>query len=126
LPQLTRPWAWPVVTLLALLGAAPARAADVRYEGWREFVRGVTACSSQASEISLEVGEDGGVRGEFVTTDGALRFFGTVSAAGRLLGSSRAITGVEYTSIEGMVSDGRIEGFTQSNSCRYRLHLTRR
>lgn len=124
--QLTRRSAWPVVALLVLLGAAPARAADVRYEGSREFVRGITSCSSQPSAISLEVGDDGGVRGEFVTTAGALRFFGTVSAAGQLLGSSRAIAGVEYTSIEGMVSDGRIDGFTQSNSCRYRLHLTRR
>jgi hypothetical protein len=124
--QLTRPAAWPVVALLALLGAAPARGADVRYEGLREFVRGVAACSSQPTEVSMEVGDDGGVRGEVVTTDGALRFYGTLSAAGRLLASYRASGGEEYTSVEGVVSDGGIEGFALSKSCRYRLHLTRR
>jgi len=126
LRQLTRPAAWSIVALLVLLGIAPARGADVRYEGLREFVRGVAACSSQPTEVSMEVGADGGVRGEVVTTDGALRFYGTLSAAGQLVASYRAAIGEEYTNVEGVVSDGRIEGFAQSKSCRYSLHLTRR
>ena len=114
------------VALLALLGAAPARGADIRYEGQREFVRGVAACSSQSTEVSMEVGDDGGVRGEVATTDGALRFYGTLSAAGRLFASYRGPNGEDYTSVEGVLNDGRIEGFAQSKSCRYRLNLTRR
>jgi len=123
---MTRPSAGIVVALLALLGAAPARGADSRYEGRREFVRGTAACSSQPSAVSMEVGADGGVRGEVVTTEGTLRLYGTLSAAGRLVGNYRAAAGAEYTSVEGVIRDDRIEAFTQSKSCRYRLDLTRR
>ena len=126
LPNLTRPTAWLVVALLALLGAAPAHAGDARYEGLRELVRGAPSCPTQPSTVSMEIGDDGGVRGEVVTTDGALHFYGTLSAAGRLLANYRMAAGAEYTSVEGVVGDGRIDGFTQSKSCRYSLHLTRR
>ncbi len=120
------PTAWRIAGLLTLLGAVPALALDERYEGRRELVGGSPACSNVPTEVSMEVGADGGVRGEVFTTDGPLRFYGTLSATGRLLGTYRVSTGSDYTSVEGVLSEGSVEGSTQSKSCRYRLHLTRR
>jgi hypothetical protein len=112
--------------LLAVLCAAPASAIDVRYEGRREFVRGQPACTIEPSEVHLELGGDGGVRGEVLTADGAVRFFGTVGLNGKLIGSYRASADAEYTRIEGAFSDDRFAGITQSKSCRYSLDLNRR
>jgi hypothetical protein len=121
---------WCVVALASLLGATlgatPARGDDVRYEGRRELVRGATACASQSGEISMAVGDDGGVRGEVVTTDGALPFYGTLSPAGLLTANFRAATGVEAASLEGKIGDDGIHGFTLSRTCRHRFLLKRR
>lgn len=126
LHRLTRPAGWSVSALLALLGAAPALAIDVRYEGRRDLVRGSPECSSAPSEVTVDIGADGGVRGEVLAADGILHFYGTLSSAGKLLGSYRTSLGAEYTSVEGVVSGDSIEGVTQSKSCRYRFRLTRR
>src|SRR5258706_12126933 len=78
-----------IIGLATLLCASPALALDAHYEGLREFVRGQSSCSTQPSQVIVDVGSDGGVRGDVFTTDGALRFFGTVNASGKLFASYR-------------------------------------
>lgn len=124
--RLTRHAVWSIGGLLALLGAVPALAIEVHYQGRRELVRGSPECSGASSEVTVEVGADGGVRGEVFTADGILHFYGTLSSTGKLLGSYRTSIGSDYTSVEGVVSADSIEGVTQSKNCRYRLQLMRR
>jgi hypothetical protein len=113
------------VLLGAASGVTPAAALDAHYEGQREFVRGHSSCSTQSSPVNFDVGSDGGLRGDVVTTEGVLRFYGTVSATGKLIANYRASAAAEFASIEGAFSDDRFAGFTQSKTCRYRLDLTR-
>jgi hypothetical protein len=115
-----------LVLLMMLIRASPAGSLDSHYEGRREFVRGMTTCSTQADPISFTVGHDGGVRGDVATSEGPLRFYGTVGATGHLLATSGSAAGAEFVSLEGVFKDDRFEGFIQSKSCRYKIALTRR
>ena len=115
-----------IIGLAITVCASPALALDAHYEGLREFVRGQPSCATQPSAVIVDVGSDGGVRGDVFTQEGALRFFGTVNASGKLFASYRASASTDRANIEGSFNDGRFEGFTQSKACRYSLDLTRR
>ena len=113
------------LALLFVTTTAPAWALEGRYEGEAKFVVGNRHCPVQGPAVKMDISADGKVVGGVRTQSRAVAFNGQVAPDGKLNASYKASIDSDVVTIEAMVSDQSLEGFTQSASCRYKLSLQR-
>lgn len=114
----------PVVLALLLAAAGPAWALEGRYEGEAKFVVGNRHCPVQGPSLNFDIRADGRVVGGVKTSTRAVPFSGTVGPDGKLTTSYKTAE-AEMATIEAVVSDTQLEGFTQAGTCRYKLSFQR-
>ena len=115
---------WTIAITLLMI-AAPAWSFDGKYEGQATFVIGNRYCPTQGPALKFEVSQDGKVVGGVRTQIKAVPFNGPVGPDGKLNASYKASADSDQVTIDAVVSDARIEGFTQSPSCRYKISFAR-
>ncbi len=108
-----------------VVATAPAWAVEGRYEGEAKFVVGNRHCPVQGPAVKVEIAADGKVVGGVRTQTRAVSFGGTVAPDGKLSTSYKASVDSDTVTIEAVVNDQSLEGFTQSASCKYKLSLQR-
>jgi hypothetical protein len=113
------------MTMIALaLLATPAWAAEAgHFEGQATFVVGNRFCPTQGPALKFDISQDGTVTGGVRTQSKAVAFSGTVGPDGKLTASYKASTDSDVVNVEAMVTGQRLEGFTQSQSCRYKINF---
>jgi hypothetical protein len=113
--------------LAALLAAAvsPAFALEGRYEGEAKLVVGNRHCPVQGPAVKIDIQANGKVVGGVRTQTRAVSFDGTLAPDGKLSASYKASVDSDLVTIEAVVNDTSLEGFTQSASCRYKLSFQR-
>jgi hypothetical protein len=110
---------------LGLAAAMPAWGFEGHYEGQAKFVIGNRFCPTQGPALKFEVAKDGSVVGGVRTQTKAVPFNGTVSPDGKLNASYKASVDSDVVTIEGLITERHLEGFTQSASCRYKISFDR-
>jgi hypothetical protein len=105
--------------------AWPAWAADGHFEGQASFVVGNRFCPVQGPALKFDIKPDGTVAGDVKTQNKDVALNGTVAPDGKLTASYKGVSDAEVVKIEGTVTADRLEGFTQSASCRYKLSFAR-
>jgi hypothetical protein len=113
------------IALLLAAAATPAGALEGRYEGDAKFVVGNRHCPTQGPALKFDVRPDGKVVGGVRTQTRAVAFDGTIGPDGKLSATYKASVDSDTVTIEAMVNDKQLEGFTQSPSCRYKLSFER-
>jgi hypothetical protein len=108
-----------------LLAALPAWGFDGHYEGQAKFVIGSRFCPTQGPALKFDIKQDGSVVGGVRTQSKATPFHGTVGPDGKLSASYKASIDADVVTIEAMLTDRHLEGFTQSANCRYKLSFDR-
>jgi hypothetical protein len=113
------------MTMIALsLLATPVWAAETgHFEGQATFVVGNRFCPTQGPALKFDINQDGTVIGGVRTQSKAVAFNGTVGADGKLTASYKASTDSDVVTVEATVTGQRLEGFTQSQSCRYKINF---
>ena len=109
-----------------MLAALPAWGFDGHYEGQAKFVVGNRYCPTQGPALEFDVSQDGKVVGGVRTQTKAVPLSGSVGPDGKLAASYKASTDTDVVTIEAVLTDRHLEGFTQSASCRYKLSFDRR
>jgi hypothetical protein len=94
-----------------------------RYEGQATFVIGKRLCPIDGPALKFEVNKDGRVVGGVRTPSKVVPFDATVGPDGKLSGTYKTET--DPVTIEAVLTDSHLEGFTQSPSCRYKLSFDR-
>src|SRR5438477_10653004 len=120
-PGMRHPLALAVLIIAA--AAAPAWALEGRYEGEAKFVVGNRHCPIQGPAVKVDVRPDGTVVGGVRTQTRAVAFDGTIGPDGKLSTSYKASLDSDVVTIEAVVGDRPLEGFSQAASCRYQLSL---
>ena len=116
-----------LVVFALMLAAAPAGAVEARhFEGQATFLIGNRFCPTQGPALKFDIGQDGSVVGGVRTQSKAVAFNGTVAADGKLTASYKASTDSDVVNVEATVTDQHIEGFTQSQSCRYKISFDKK
>ncbi|MBV8166345.1 MAG: hypothetical protein JO021_06095 [Alphaproteobacteria bacterium] len=113
------------LALLFVTATAPAWALEGRYQGDAKFVVGNRHCPVQGPAVKVDISADGKVVGGVRTQSKAVSFNGQMAADGKLNASYKASVDSDVVTIDAVVSDQSLEGFTQSGSCRYKLSLQR-
>jgi hypothetical protein len=112
------------VVLAALLAVAPpAWALEGRYQGEAKFVVGNRHCPTLGPSLNFEIRADGKVVGGVKTATRAVSFDGTIGPDGKLNATYKGDS--DTVTIEAVVNDRQLEGFTQSPGCRYKLSFER-
>jgi uncharacterized protein YdeI (BOF family) len=107
------------------LAALPVAAFEGKFAGQTSFVVGNRYCPIHGPALKLEIMRDGKVIGDALVQSKAVGFNGTVAADGKLNVTYKAPTDNEIVTIEGLLTDTHLEGFSQSGSCRYKISLDR-
>ncbi|SRR5258708_24506622 len=107
------------------LAALPAWGFEGRYEGEAKFVVGRRFCPVQGPALTFEVSQNGKVIGGAKTQNQAVPFSGTVGPDGKLTATYKAALDTDPMSIEAMLTDKLLEGFTQSPNCKYKISFER-
>jgi hypothetical protein len=110
---------------IIMAAALPAWGFEGNYEGQAKFVIGTRHCPTQGPALKFEVNQDGTVVGGVRTQSKAVPFRGTVAADGKLNASYKASVDTDVVTIEAVLTDKHLEGFTQSTSCRYKISFER-
>jgi len=108
------------------LVAWPAWAADGHFEGQATFVVGNRYCPVQGPALKFDIKPDGTVAGDVKTQNKDVAFNGTVAADGKLTASYKGATDADVVNVEATVTGERLEGFTQSQSCRYKISFDKK
>ncbi len=115
-----------VLAAAIVLAALPAFGFEGgNYEGRATFVVGNRNCPTQGPALNVEVGADGKVSGGVRTLSQAAPISGSVGPDGKLVASYKASAASDVVNIEALLTDSRLEGFTQSPTCRYKISLGR-
>jgi hypothetical protein len=99
-------------------------AADSLFEGQATFMVGNRYCPVQGPDLKFDIKQDGTVAGDVRTQNKAVPVTGKVGSDGKLTASYKSLNNGDAT-IEATVTADRLEGFTQTGSCRYKLSFTR-
>ncbi len=108
-----------------VLAALPAWGFEGRYEGQATFLVGDRFCPVQGPALKFEVSQDGKVVGGVRTQKQAVPFDGAVAPDGKLTATYKASVETDAVTIEAMLKDKHLEGFTQSSSCKYKISFER-
>jgi hypothetical protein len=100
-------------------------AADSLFEGQATFMVGNRYCPVQGPALKFDIKADGTVAGDVKTQNKNVALNGTVAPDGKLTASYKGASDADVVKIEGTVTADRLEGFSQSASCRYKLSFTR-
>jgi hypothetical protein len=114
-----------VLGAVVVLTALPAWGFEGRYEGEAKFVIGKRFCPVQGPELKFDISQDGKVVGGVRTQNRAVPFNGTVAPDGKLTATYKAAVDSDPVTIEAMLTDKALEGFTQSPSCKYKISFER-
>jgi hypothetical protein len=115
-----------IAAVVALaIAAQPAWAFEGKFEGKASFLVGNRYCPVQGPALTVEIKRDGTVAGDVRTQNKATALTGAVAADGKLNASYKGPTDNEVVSIEGLLTDTHLEGFSQSASCKYKISLDR-
>jgi hypothetical protein len=107
------------------LAALPAWGFEGHFEGQASFQVGNRFCPTQGPALKFDVKPDGSVSGGVRTQSNAVPFNGTVGSDGKLTASYKAGTDNAIVTVEAILTNEHLEGFTQSPSCRYKLSFDR-
>ena len=115
------------IVIALALAAVPVWAAEAgHFEGQATFLVGNKFCPTQGPALKFDIGQDGNVVGGVRTQSKAVAFNGTVTPDGKLTASYKASTDNDVVSVEAVVTDQHLEGFTQSASCRYKISFDKK
>ena len=114
-----------ILGLAVVVVALPAWGFEGHYEGQAKFVVGNRYCPTQGPSLKFDVSQDGKVTGGVRTQSNAVPFNGSVGPDGKLQASYKASIETDVVTIEAVLTDQHLEGFTQSTSCRYKLSFDR-